>query len=208
VAGRLLDIKGLKTHFKTDDGWMHAVDGVDMAIDGGETLGVVGESGCGKSVTALTIMRLIACRPGASPPARSVAGPRPGAAADRRDAEDPRQGDRDDLPGADDLLNPVYTVGDQIAEVVRLHEGLSPQSAIDRATEMLALVRIPTPAAPGARLPAPVQRRHAPAGDDRHGAGLQPQAADRRRAHHRARRHHPGPDPGPDHRAEGAWAWR
>ena len=51
----LLEIKGLKTHFKTDDGWLHAVDGVDMAIEAGETLGVVGESGCGKSVTAKTV---------------------------------------------------------------------------------------------------------------------------------------------------------
>ena len=55
----LLEIKGLKTHFKTDDGWLHAVDGVDMAIDAGETLCVVGESGCGKSVTAKTVMKLI-----------------------------------------------------------------------------------------------------------------------------------------------------
>ena len=54
----LLDIQGLKTHFKTDDGWLHAVDGVDMHIDAGETLGVVGESGCGKSVTAKTVMKI------------------------------------------------------------------------------------------------------------------------------------------------------
>ena len=55
----LLDIRGLKTHFKTDDGWLHAVDGVDLAIDAGETVCVVGESGCGKSVTAKTVMKLI-----------------------------------------------------------------------------------------------------------------------------------------------------
>ncbi len=65
----LLEIKGLKTHFKTDDGWLHAVDGVDMTIDAGETLGVVGESGCGKSVTAKTVMKLIDM-----PPGRIVAG--------------------------------------------------------------------------------------------------------------------------------------
>ena len=60
----ILEIKGLKTHFKTDDGWLHAVDGVDMSIDAGETLGVVGESGCGKSVTAKTVMKLIDMPPG------------------------------------------------------------------------------------------------------------------------------------------------
>ncbi|HOB96041.1 MAG TPA: ATP-binding cassette domain-containing protein, partial [Aquabacterium sp.] len=60
----LLDIRGLKTHFKTDDGWLHAVDGVDIAIDAGETVCVVGESGCGKSVTAKTVMKLIDMPPG------------------------------------------------------------------------------------------------------------------------------------------------
>ena len=65
----LLDIRGLKTHFKTDDGWLHAVDGVDIAIDAGETVCVVGESGCGKSVTALSVMRLVP-----DPPGRIVGG--------------------------------------------------------------------------------------------------------------------------------------
>jgi peptide/nickel transport system ATP-binding protein len=60
----LLEIQGLKTHFKTDDGWLHAVDGVDMTLDAGETLCVVGESGCGKSVTAKTVMKLIDMPPG------------------------------------------------------------------------------------------------------------------------------------------------
>ena len=64
MAERLLDVKGLKTHFFTDEGVVRAVDGVDMHIDKGETLGVVGESGCGKSVTALSIMRLIPQPPG------------------------------------------------------------------------------------------------------------------------------------------------
>ena len=142
----LLEIKGLKTHFKTDDGWLHAVDGVDLAIDAGETVGVVGESGCGKSVMALTVLKLIAI-----PPGRIVAG------------EVLWQG-RDLVPlAADEMcrirakeiaiifqepmtsLNPVYTVGRQIAESIRLHEGLSRREAMDRAVEMLRLVRIPTP---------------------------------------------------------------
>ena len=142
----MLEIRGLKTHFKTEDGWLHAVDGVDMSIDAGETLCVVGESGCGKSVTAKTVMKLIDM-----PPGKIVAG------------QVLWQG-RDLVPlGADEMrkirakeiaiifqepmtsLNPVYTVGEQIAESIRLHEGLNHKDALDRAVEMLKLVNIPTP---------------------------------------------------------------
>ncbi len=142
----LLDIRGLKTHFKTDDGWLHAVDGVDIAIDAGETVCVVGESGCGKSVTAKTVMKLIDM-----PPGKIVAG------------QVLWQG-RDLVPlGPEEMqkirakeiaivfqepmtsLNPVYTVGTQIAESIRLHEGLSKREALNRAVEMLKLVNIPTP---------------------------------------------------------------
>ena len=142
----MLEIKGLKTHFKTDDGWLHAVDGVDMTIDAGETLCVVGESGCGKSVTAKTVMKLIDMPPGKIAAGRVM-----------------WQG-RDLVPlGPEEMskirakeiaiifqepmtsLNPVFTVGEQIAESLRLHEGLSRKDALDRAVEMLRLVRIPTP---------------------------------------------------------------
>jgi peptide/nickel transport system ATP-binding protein len=142
----MLEIKGLKTHFKTDDGWLHAVDGVDMTLDAGETLCVVGESGCGKSVTAKTVMKLIDM-----PPGKIVAG------------QVLWQG-RDLVPlGPQEMqairakeiaiifqepmtsLNPVFTVGEQIAESLRLHEGLSRKDAMDRAVEMLRLVRISTP---------------------------------------------------------------
>ena len=142
----LLQIRGLKTYFKTDDGMVRAVDGVDMTIDRGETLGVVGESGCGKTVTAMTVLKLIQM-----PPGRIV------------DGEIRWQG-RDLVPLAPDemrhirskeiaiifqepmtSLNPVYTVGEQIAEVLRLHEGLNKRQAFDRAIEMLRLVNIPTP---------------------------------------------------------------
>jgi peptide/nickel transport system ATP-binding protein len=143
---RLLEIRGLKTDFATDDGIVHAVDGVDLAIDAGETLGVVGESGCGKTVTAMTTLKLIAMPPG------RIAG-----------GEILWRG-RDLVPlGKDEMrrirskeigivfqepmtaLNPVYTVGAQVAEVVRLHEGLNRRDAMGRAVEMLRLVRIPTP---------------------------------------------------------------
>ena len=103
-------------------------------------------------------------------------------------------------------LNPVLTIGDQIAEALRLHQQHDAASeAWTQAVEMLRLVRIPEPERRAQRISAPVLRRHAPARDDRHGAGLQAEAADRRRADHRARRHHPGADPGADARpAEGA----
>jgi peptide/nickel transport system ATP-binding protein len=146
MAERLLEIRGLKTHFKTDDGMVRAVDGVDLVIDRGETLGVVGESGCGKTVTAMTVLKLIQM-----PPGRIV------------DGSVLWQG-RDLVPLSPDemrqirakeiaivfqepmtSLNPVYTVGQQIAETIRLHEGLSRHDAMDRAVEMLRLVHIPTP---------------------------------------------------------------
>ncbi|MCW5638576.1 MAG: ABC transporter ATP-binding protein [Rubrivivax sp.] len=142
----LLEIQGLKTHFKTDDGWLHAVDGVDLSIDRGETVGVVGESGCGKSVTAKTVMKLIDM-----PPGRIVAGrvlwkgrdlvPLPPQAMRRIRAKEISIIFQEPMTS----LNPVFTVGEQIAESLRLHEGLSRRAALDRAVQMLELVRIPTP---------------------------------------------------------------
>jgi peptide/nickel transport system ATP-binding protein len=142
----LLEIKGLKTHFKTDDGWLHAVDGVDISIDRGETVGVVGESGCGKSVTAKTVMKLIDM-----PPGKIVAGqvlwkgrdlvPMPSEAMQKIRAKEISIIFQEPMTS----LNPVFTVGEQIAESLRLHEGLSRRDAMDRAVEMLKLVRIPTP---------------------------------------------------------------
>ena len=142
----LLDIRGLKTHFKTDDGWLHAVDGVDISIEAGETVCVVGESGCGKSVTAKTVLKLIDM-----PPGKIVAGqvlwqgrdlvPLPPEAMQKIRAKEIAIIFQEPMTS----LNPVYTVGEQIAESARLHEGLSRKDALDRAVEMLRLVRIPTP---------------------------------------------------------------
>ncbi|NLZ40837.1 MAG: ABC transporter ATP-binding protein, partial [Comamonadaceae bacterium] len=142
----LLEIRGLKTHFKTDDGWLHAVDGVDISVDRGETVCVVGESGCGKSVTAKTVLKLIDM-----PPGRIVAGqvlwqgrdlvPLGPAAMQRIRAKEIAIIFQEPMTS----LNPVYTIGEQIAESVRLHEGLSKRSAMARAVEMLGLVNIPTP---------------------------------------------------------------
>jgi peptide/nickel transport system ATP-binding protein len=145
-AERLLDIRGLRTHFATDDGIVRAVDGVDLAIDRGETLGVVGESGCGKSVTALSVLKLIPM-----PPARIAGGRILWRGRDLAPLGPP---DMQKIRSKEiaivfqepvTSLNPVYTVGDQIAEVVRLHEGLSRCAARDKAVEMLRLVHIPNP---------------------------------------------------------------
>ena len=142
----LLDIRGLKTHFRTDDGWLHAVDGVDIAIDAGETVCVVGESGCGKSVTAKTVLKLIDM-----PPGKIVAGqvlwkgrdlvPLGNAEMRKIRAKEIAIIFQEPMTS----LNPVFTVGEQIAESIRLHEGLSRRAAMDRAIEMLKLVNIPTP---------------------------------------------------------------
>ncbi len=145
-GSRLLEIDGLKVHFRTDDGWVRAVDGVDIGIGRGETVCVVGESGCGKTVTAMTVMKLIAM-----PPGKIVAGEIRWQGRDLvpLDAEGMRAIRAKEIgivfQEPMTSLNPVYTVGEQIAESLRLHEGLSKRAAIDRAVEMLKLVHIPNP---------------------------------------------------------------
>jgi len=144
VRGALLEIRGLKTHFATDDGMVQAVDGVDLIVDRGETLGVVGESGCGKTVTALSVLKLIAM-----PPGRIVEGQ---ILWQGRDLV-PLGGRDLDLIRSKEIaivfqepmtsLNPVYTVGEQIAEVLRRHEGLGRRAAREKTIEMLRLVQIP-----------------------------------------------------------------
>jgi len=142
-AGPLLQITGLKTHFFTQDGVVKAVDDVTFEIGHGQTLGVVGESGCGKSVTALSAMRLIE-RPG-----RIVAGEvllngenlLAKSDADMRDV----RGDQVSMIFQEPMtsLNPVFTCGDQIAEAVQQHTAGSRREAWDRAVEMLRIVGIP-----------------------------------------------------------------
>jgi peptide/nickel transport system ATP-binding protein len=146
MAEPMLRIEGLKTHFATDEGMVHAVDGVDLEVDRGETLGVVGESGSGKTVTALTVVKLIAM-----PPGRIVAGR---ILWQGRDLV-PLSGEELRPIRAKEIavifqepmtsLNPVFSIGEQIAEVLRLHEKLSRKAALARTVEMLDLVRIPSP---------------------------------------------------------------
>ena len=144
MAEPLLQIKGLKTHFFTDEGVVRAVDGISMHINPGETLGVVGESGCGKSVTALSVMRLIA-----QPPGRIVEGQ---ILYNGKNLLDLTPAQMRKIRGKEismifqepmTSLNPVFTCGEQIAEAIRLHEGLSRRDAMDKTVEMLRLVHIP-----------------------------------------------------------------
>jgi peptide/nickel transport system ATP-binding protein len=142
----LLEIRDLKTHFATDDGMVQAVDGVNLTIARGETLGVVGESGCGKTVTALSVLKLIAM-----PPGRIVAGQ---ILWQGRDLVPLAPREMNDIRSKEiaiifqepmTSLNPVFTVGEQIAEVLRRHEGLGRRAALERTVDMLGLVQIPNP---------------------------------------------------------------
>ena len=140
----LLEIKGLKTHFATDDGMLRAVDGVDITLNKGETLCVVGESGCGKTVTAMSILKLIAM-----PPGKIVAGQ---ILFEGRDLAPLTSNQLDDIRAKEigfifqepmTSLNPVLTVGEQVAESLRRHERLSRKDALARTVEMFKLVQIP-----------------------------------------------------------------
>jgi peptide/nickel transport system ATP-binding protein len=142
----LLEIRGLQTDFATDDGTVRAVDGVDLWIGRGETLGIVGESGCGKTVTALSALKLIAMPPGRIAGGQILWQGRdlvPLGHAAMRGIRGKEIGIVFQEPMTS--LNPVHSVGAQIAEAVREHEGLGRRAALDRAIEMLALVHIPNP---------------------------------------------------------------
>src|SRR5271167_335585 len=141
----LLEVENLQTHFATPDGIVRAVEGVSFHVDAGETVGIVGESGCGKSVTSMSILRLIAEPPG------KIAGRITFEGRDLLALSEPEM--RDIRGNAISMifqepmtsLNPVLTVGKQIGETLRLHQGLSPRDAEKRSIEMLVLVGIPAP---------------------------------------------------------------
>ena len=143
----LITVTDLRTYFYTSAGVARAVDGVSFTIGAGETLGIVGESGCGKSVTALSILRLV------QPPGRIESGSRimfEGQDLLQLDDAGIRRvrGNRIAMIFQEPMtaLNPVFTVGDQIAEVARVHASASRREAWNRAVEMLTLVGIPAPA--------------------------------------------------------------
>ena len=140
----ILDVQGLETTFKTPDGIVHAVNGVSFGLAEGETLGVVGESGCGKSVTMLSVLGLIA-----SPPGKVVAGKAIFAGQDllKMSKEEIRhvRGAQIAMIFQDPMtsLNPVLTIGKQLEEPLILHIGMTKTQARDRAAELLTMVGIP-----------------------------------------------------------------
>jgi len=145
-ARTILEIDNLQTHFFTAAGVVRAVDGVSYSVKSGETLGVVGESGCGKSVTALSVLRLVA-----NPPGRIVGG---AIRFEGTNLLDLTEGEMEAIRGNDismifqepmTSLNPLLTIGRQIGEAMVLHRGLSWREALDEAAEMLRRVHIPEP---------------------------------------------------------------
>ena len=141
-----LEVTGLQTYFYTRDGIVRAVEDVSFHVDRGETLAIVGESGCGKSMTALSIMRLIP-----DPPGRIVGGR---IVLDGQDLMELSEAEMRDVRGNDismifqepmTSLNPVMRIGKQISEALILHQGMTKAQALARSVEMLELVKIPEP---------------------------------------------------------------
>ncbi|MCO7125789.1 ABC transporter ATP-binding protein [Sporolactobacillus shoreicorticis] len=144
MSEAILKVEGLKTSFFTDDGEVPAVDGIDFSVNEGEILGIVGESGCGKSVTSLSIMGLLP-----APPGKIVGGHIYYKGEDISHAKESRMRK---LRGNDiamifqepmTSLNPVFTIGEQLMEAIRLHNHLSKKELIERSVELLKLVGLP-----------------------------------------------------------------
>ena len=143
---KVLEIEGLQTYFYTRDGIVKAVEDVSFHLNKGETLGIVGESGCGKSITALSILRLVP-----DPPGQIIGGE---VRLEGRNLLDCSEEEMRDIRGNDismifqepmTSLNPVLTIGHQISEALILHQGMNKVQAMERSIEMLGLVRIPEP---------------------------------------------------------------
>ena len=202
---RVLEIDGLQTHFFTTVGTVRAVDGVSYSLETRR------DAGRGRRIRGAAR----ACRRSPSCawwPIRRAASSAAQIRFQGRNLLELSETEMERVRGNEismifqepmTSLNPLYTVGGQIAEAVALHQGLSRKEALEPRCRDAATGLHPRAGEARARLSAPAFGRHAPARDDRHGALLQSQGADRRRADHRARRHHPGADPRPDARAAG-----
>ena len=142
----ILTLQGLETQFRTQEGVVHAVNGVSLHLDAGETLGIVGESGCGKSVTMMSMLRLIP-----SPPGQVVAGEALFQGSDLLKMADDEirhiRGAQISVVFQDPMtfFNPVLTIGKQVAEPLEIHMGMTHKQALDHASEILSLVGIPSP---------------------------------------------------------------
>ena len=150
----LLDIRDLKTYFHTDDGVVRAVDGVSLSIAPEKTLGLVGESGCGKSITAFSTMRLIPSPPGKIEHGQILFHKDPESDPIDLTQLNPKGTQMRDIRGNDiamifqepmTSLSPVHTVGNQIAEAIRLHQNTDKKEARERAIDALNKVRLPRP---------------------------------------------------------------
>ena len=210
-----LEVENLKTYFFLDEGTVRAVDGVDFSIRRGQTLGVVGESGCGKSVTARSILRIVP-KPGKIVEGEITlhreCGPGNGHALTeivKLTDLDPMGSTMRSIRGCEIALvpqepmaslSPVHTIGNQIVEAIMLHQKVDKAEARAKAIEMLDRVGFPQPKERVDCLPAPTFGRAAPARGDRHGAIVPPQPADRRRADDRAGRDDRSPNPETDAR--------
>ena len=146
MTAPLLELDHLRTSFYTDTGIARAVDGVSFSVGAGETVGVVGESGCGKSVMALSILRLIR-PPGRIEPGSAIRFEGHDLLALKEREMQQVRGNRIAMVFQEPMtaLNPVFTIGDQIAEVARIHAGMSRRKAWEKAIEMLTLVGMPAP---------------------------------------------------------------
>ena len=178
-GGPILDVRGLKTCFYTDDGIVQAVNGVDFSINEGEVMGLVGESGSGKSVTLLSIMRLL------GPSGKILDGQ---VMFKGHDLLKSNEDELVKLRGSEismifqqptSCLNPVFRLGDQVAEVLTIHRGSNRERAGKQAVEMLRVVGIPDPERRAMAFPHEISGGQAQR-DDRHGPGVQTGAAHRR----------------------------
>ncbi len=193
----LLDIRNLTCSFRTADGAARAVDDVSFSVTRGETLGVVGESGCGKTVTALAILRLIPSPPGRIDGGKIVYKGTDLLSLPEREMRKIR-GNEISMIFQEPMtsLNPVFTL--RVPDRRGRHsppEGRERKRRRERTVEMLHLVGNPDPAGVRRLVSAPAERRDAAAGHDRDGPLVPPEPAHRGRAHHRARRDDPGADP-------------
>ena len=191
----MLQVKDLETEFQIEEGIVRAVNGVSYTVNEREIVGIVGESGCGKSVSQLSVMQLIR-RPG-----RIVGGE---VWFEGRNLLEygPKSHEMRSIRGAKismifqepmTSLNPVLTIGRQLTESLELHLGMTKKEVAEPGRGVAGHGGHPERGEPAGRLPAPVQRRDEAAGHDRHRRVLPAEDGHRRRAHHGAGLHHPGP---------------